>query len=193
EKLFVFNVTMQNHGGYDIDNGSLEENIYALNGNNRVANCYLSLINESDNALKYLIDYFSKEDENTMIVFFGDHLPALSDSAYQDLMGQSLEVLKKDIEMYQTPFFIWTNYNLEVRNIDYISSNYLGSIILDEANLPLPVYQQYLLNLYEAIPVIGYQGCFDYEGNFYSYNDLPFELRKLLDQYECMQYNHIKY
>lgn len=193
EKLFVFNVTMQNHGGYDIDNGSLEENIYALNGNNRVANCYLSLINESDNALKYLIDYFLNQDENTMIVFFGDHLPALSDRAYQDLMGESLEVLKKDIEMYQTPFFIWTNYNLEVRNIDYISSNYLGSIILDEANLQLPVYQQYLLNLYQAIPVIGYQGCFDYEGNFYSYNDLPSKLQELLDQYECMQYNHIKY
>ena len=40
---------------------------------------YESLIRLSDESLKYLIDYFSKSSEKTLICFFGDHQPALDD------------------------------------------------------------------------------------------------------------------
>ena len=36
---------------------------------------YLSLVKQTDPALQGLIDYFSQADEDTMIVFFGDHQP----------------------------------------------------------------------------------------------------------------------
>ena len=35
---------------------------------------YLSLVKQTDSALQGLIDYFSQAEEDTMIVFFGDHM-----------------------------------------------------------------------------------------------------------------------
>ena len=37
---------------------------------------YLSLLRESDNALRELCEYFKTYDDKTIILFFGDHQPA---------------------------------------------------------------------------------------------------------------------
>ena len=39
---------------------------------------YLTLLNESDKALKELISYYEKSEEPTVIMFYGDHQPAIS-------------------------------------------------------------------------------------------------------------------
>lgn len=88
--LFVFNVTMQNHGGYDWDgDGYFDKRIY-LTGEEQdkypTVDQYLSLVRYSDDAVQELISYFSKVDEPTAIVFFGDHQPNLPEDFYNTLL-----------------------------------------------------------------------------------------------------------
>jgi len=67
-----------------------------------------------------------------------------------------------------------------------LSTNYLPSLILSTANLPLTTYQQYLYNLYQDYPVITLYGCYDSDGNYYdSIYDIDSEL------YQSLQYNNV--
>ena len=191
EKLFIFNVTMQNHGGYEITNGDIPLEIEAVGKDNDILNRYLSLVRKSDDALEYLLTYFSQQPENTMILFFGDHLPALPISTYEDFSETAYSELNSSMKLYRTPFIIWTNYVTELPQIRQISSNYLSSLLLYSANLNMTTYQKFLLTLSSQLPVIGPLGCYDSKGNYYPYDQLPEELQTLLYEYECMQYHNI--
>ena len=74
EPLFVFNVTMQNHGGYGpSDDPAFEERIRltgAYEGKYPQVDQYLSLVRYSDEAVEQLVAYFSQVDEPTAIIFF---------------------------------------------------------------------------------------------------------------------------
>lgn len=60
EKLFVFNVTMQNHGGYEEAFPDFRQEIQAGGdvAGYEQADRYLSLMKKSDEAFAYLLDYF---------------------------------------------------------------------------------------------------------------------------------------
>ena len=76
--FFVFNVTMQNHSSYTDDFDNFHPEIIVDNSNSKALNNYLSLIKISDEAIEGLVNYFSFADEDTMIIFFGDHQPTNS-------------------------------------------------------------------------------------------------------------------
>ncbi|HCH28442.1 MAG TPA: hypothetical protein DEW35_02930, partial [Ruminococcaceae bacterium] len=76
---FMFNVTMQNHGGYLTESETFERNITlsdTTSVNYEKTNNYLSLIKKSDEAFEKLINYFKGVDEHTIICMFGDHQPS---------------------------------------------------------------------------------------------------------------------
>lgn len=69
--FFMFNVTMQNHSGYQYTYSNFDQEIYltgAMEGKYPKVDQYLSLIKKSDTALQELIEYYSQVDEPT------DHL-----------------------------------------------------------------------------------------------------------------------
>ena len=68
---FIFNVTMQNHGGYTDTYWNFTNTINAKGLGNDALNQYLSLIKLTDSDLSSLISYFKEQDEKTIIVFFG--------------------------------------------------------------------------------------------------------------------------
>ena len=78
-------------------------------------NEYLSSTKESDNAFKYLIDYFKKQDEPTIICMFGDHQPSIETEFYEELLGKKQDEWEiSDIQKrYATPFVLWANYDIE--------------------------------------------------------------------------------
>lgn len=73
EPFFIFNVTMQNHSSYSEEFDNFTPDITVTDSKSKTLNNYLSLMKLSDEALEYLFDYFSSVDEDTIIVFFGDH------------------------------------------------------------------------------------------------------------------------
>ena len=90
DRLFLFNVTMQNHGGYESAYENFEQEIWLtgdLKGKYPKTDQFLSLMKASDDALEYLIDYFEQSGEPTMIVMFGDHQPSVEDGFFDEIAG----------------------------------------------------------------------------------------------------------
>ena len=195
QPYFVFNVTMQNHGGYTTSCVNFDESIYATSVSKKYtkANKYLSLVKASDDAFKELVEYFQNVDEPTIICMFGDHQPSVETNFIAEVMGvDSLSGLSPEQEQARhiTPFVIWANYDIEERQIDKLSSNYLSSLVLEVAGVRLTEYNKYLLKLSETLPVIDTVGYIDNEDNYYKWSDVsPYSA--LLDEYEKIQYNNI--
>ena len=184
EKNFIFNTTIQNHGGY---NGfyDLPPSVEILSDSDlENAEVYLSLIKLSDDALQKLVTYFENIDTPTMIIFFGDHQPKMDDLSEEYLFSESIG---NNFEKYITPFLIYRNYSSESYYIEKMSANYLSSLILDIGNFELPTFYQLLLQTYNEFPVMTIQGIEDKHGNYYAYfSDVPES--ELLSTYESLQY-----
>ena len=156
-----------------------------------LAETYLSLARESDSAFKELLEYFEKVDEPTMIVMFGDHWPKIEEEFMAKLLGgyrQSLGLVESQ-QSYTTPYVIWTNYPSETVEEDF-SSNYLGSYMLQLAGLEMPGYNQFLMNLKEQLPIIGVGAVCDKDGNWYANDALPDDYKKLMTDYNILEYNN---
>lgn len=197
QKLFMFNITMQNHGGYttSYDNFTEDVSLQVSDKEYPDVNRYLSLVKKSDEAIEKLINYFSNQDEKTIIVFFGDHFPALDEEFYKSLYGKSLDELDlgETQKMYKVPFFIWANYDIEEQQIECTSINYLSSILLKTTNLSMTKYDKFLLELQNNVLAINSKGYLDSEGK---YKEVPNSFDSILDnellnKYRLIQYNNM--
>ncbi|MCD8011490.1 MAG: LTA synthase family protein [Lachnospiraceae bacterium] len=188
--LFCFAVTMQNHSGYSDDYDNFDVNITAEGAaSNARLNRYLSLMKLSDEALEELIDYFSEQDEETIIVFFGDHQPNdIVIESIWNLQGKSSDTLSEedDAKRYLVPYVIWANYDIEESSGEDTSINFLATKVLEAAGLPLSSYQQYLSGLSEEISIISTQRLADSDGNELSEDDET--VSGLLEEYNRLQY-----
>lgn len=203
QPFFLFNVTMQNHGGYTEQSANFTEDVYVtgINGDTDAslataypkANQYLSLIKASDAAFEELVNYFALQDEPTVICMFGDHQPNVESEFVNRLQGVSseLELTTEQLQRkYITPFYIWANYDIEEKQIYRLGANYLSSYVMDIAGVEMPAYNRYLLKLSETLPVINTVGVIDADGNHYALGeDTPYD--NLLADYEKVIYNLI--
>ncbi len=187
--LFLFEVTMQNHSGYSEEFENFTPDVTVEGSDSISLSQYLSLMKKSDEALRDLIEYFSEQDEDTIIVFFGDHQP--TDSVTEPiwrLQGKTGSELTDEEQAmrYEVPFLIWANYDIEEKQNVEISTNYLGGMVLETAGLPLPIYHSYLKELREEVPVITTQWMVTADG--YEGRPDDYEDSSILSQYKKMQY-----
>lgn len=173
ERLFLFNITMQNHGGYNYGGFTNDVKITDMDGDYPQTEQYLSLIRQSDKALKILIDYFKNYDEPTVIVMFGDHQPGVEQEFYEELYGRTLDEVSQEelLKRYTVPFIIWTNYEQESKEGIKTSSNYLSNYMFESANLPKNKINLFLDGIENDIPQINATGHYDVNGNW-SDNDI---------------------
>ena len=190
---FFFNVTMQNHSGYAQGWNNLERTIDLpdrLARTDSSARQYFALARESDDALRELIGYYSQQDEPTMIVFFGDHQPPLTNSFYEELYGKKLSerTTEEVLRQYAVPFFIWTNYDIQEEQDVVISPNYLGVLTARLAGLPMTGFMNFLSQLYEELPAVTPVGFITGDRQYLARSELNEEQRRLLDIYETLNY-----
>lgn len=156
--MFLFHVTMQNHGAYSTVYDDFTPDITVEGTSSYALATYLSLIKKTDEALEALLSYFEKANEPVMVVFFGDHQP--NDTVAEPILrqnGMSYRTLTEEQTRlrYQVPYLIWANFPLEgnTHNFD-TSANYLGAKILEAAGLELPAYQAFLSELSANYPIV---------------------------------------
>lgn len=198
DKLFIFNVTMQNHGGYEGTYDNFEQEVWLTGeyeGKYPKTDQYLSLMKRSDQAFQYLVEYFSRTDQPTMIVMFGDHQPSVEDEFYDDIAGMpSSEItVQEHLMWYETPFIIWTNYSMPSEDMGRLGAVYLSSEVLWRANLEMTPYNRFLLAMKEDLPVVHFLGCYDREGTYYYWAKAESERCPYQDtvlDYEALVYNH---
>ena len=191
--LFMWNVTMQNHGGYGDVYEGFEQYVKSNTGMFDVDQ-FLQLMHESDKALEMLITYFESVEEPVEIIFFGDHQPRLGDDFYPFVTGKDMDDfdLKEKETIYTVPFFIWTNYDTDEQEVDMTSFNYLSTMALQRANIDLPVYNQFLAKVMEVIPAINSQGYYSKADQQYKTLDQAGgEEEKIISDYRILEYNAV--
>mgnify|MGYP001081646543 CR=1 FL=1 len=191
EPLFLFNITIQNHGGFKDETYETTIRLAEEPGKYPETEQYLSLTKKSDEALEYLLGYFEKQEEPVVILFFGDHWPSLEEGFIEEMVGADMESMDiaQTMQQYEVPFFIWANYPLEAQEIGGVSINYLSGLLLRAAGLEGTAYTNFLEELRQSVPVVTAVGTIDKEGQVYENGDAtPYD--DLLQDYAILQYNH---
>ena len=178
---FIFNVTIQNHGSWDAYGG---EQTIALNHsaeNMRPFENLMCLYKESDDAFRYLIECLSTREKPTLVVMFGDHQPAPSES-FNSFIHMD-EVYRTDpLTQYQTPVVFWANYDIQTEEIPQIfSTNYLNALVAEVGGIPLNGQQKFLLEMMEQFPIYTTEGIYDSGMNEVAAEDME-------KKYERIQY-----
>lgn len=181
-----FVVTMQNHSDYYYAGDNFQNEAISDLGIDYIDQ-FLTLMKISDRELKRLTDYFSKVDEDTVIVFFGDHQPSLN-IYHKDPESEYIDD-DEALSMFSTPFLIWTNFETETEELDYISLNYLSILMKEKAGMSLNEYDRFRMELMNKYPVISSNIIIDNDGNTYrSISEVDDDMMR---EYEYLQYYYM--
>lgn len=199
---FIFDVTMQNHSGYDTGLIPYDKQMSLnIDGEfNSNVNEYVSLIQQSDEALKYFLNKLSKLDRKVVVVFWGDHQPFFPDT-YNDRWFTNEDDATHQERLWQTSYIIWANYdvagNSQTSHEEDLSSNYLGSELMKLIGAPLTDYQKAHLTLRQSLPALNSVGYEDSQDRWLlssskseeTYNDtIAAACEKARSDYHAMQY-----
>lgn len=122
---FIYAISVQGHGSYPNDEITDKKNVNITNINNEKnknsIEYYANQIYETDLFIKNLINAVNELAENTVIVFYGDHLPNLNLSN-DDLSNKNL---------LETEYVIWDNIGLEKNDIDLEAYQLTSKVLYD--------------------------------------------------------------
>lgn len=140
ERDLIFAIGVESHGKYpetyeysegDIEVLSLPEGAYLAPFQN-----YVNVIDEVDDFVEQIITALDAYDEPTVVILYGDHLPAL---------GLEAEMLTTG-DLYASKYVIWNNYGAEFEAVDMqayrLSSELLRQLGLSGGILP-KLHQSY--------------------------------------------------
>ena len=193
---FIFDVTIAGHGGYDM--GGTETLAHQIRGQDNLSGLptldeYLTVLRECDGALQVLIDYFEKQEDPVVIVFFGDHQPKLENDFYDRIKNKPKSEwnAEDNLSMQVTPYLIWSNYDFEGQAEDEdISVNFLQQKVLRAAGLETTAYDNYEAALVKDYPIVSVKGIVDKDGNYQNVRDAKKEDRQIAD-YQQVVYNNM--
>ncbi len=191
EALFTFAITMQNHGGYSTS--GFEHTVHmGSDGGSKSVDEYLSSVKNADEALQELITYFEAQEEETLIVFFGDHQPSLPASFYNDCLNLPDESTMEALQAkYVIPYLYWGNFDFETEFAGVTSINYLSSHMLEIAGLNKTRFLELMDAIEKEIPAINSFGWWDSEFKFHSFREEDSDMVQALRLYKYLQYNRL--
>lgn len=191
---FLFNITMQNHGGYyasDYEWPVRVHEVAPVESYDDSVIAYESSVRMADDALRQLISYLETVDEPTVLLFFGDHEPRLSNEFYSSWFTDENSLnLETTAQLHKTPFFIWGNYDLNTDAAakgSTVSLNYLSTVLFQAAGIKLSPYQEYLADLRMEHPVITARYFTDAFGS--KIGSTPTAFTDSIREYQWLQYN----
>ena len=181
EPQFIFDVTMQNHGGYNIGNTPPELlRTFEVDGLDDSENAqlseYISCVSYSDHDLMGFLEQLRSINRPVIVVFFGDHQPSvapmLNDAIYPDEDPDSLEHVSRE---YSTPYFVWANY--DVAGNDQLSEakntclSYLSAQMVEAVGAPLTDFQKTKLVAEQGMPSLCSIGARTADGTLVSLDE----------------------
>ncbi|MDR6552115.1 LTA synthase family protein [Paenibacillus qinlingensis] len=195
--MFIYTVTMQNHGPYD--DPRYGENQFKATGNlsaqaKSILETYTQGAHDADQSLQMMIDHFKDSDEPTLIVFYGDHLPMLG-MDYQvykeagfistsDANKWSLEEIKK---MHSIPLVTWSNFDMPKQDIPLLSDSFLGAHVLDMLHMEKPANFALDAELAKQVPGLLSNLIVDQDGQLHG--STPESAASLINDYRNVQYD----
>ena len=137
----VYTVSVQGHSSYPTDaenydfpikvSGTLDQKVL-----NQMY-YYVNQIKGTDDFIGELVDMVNKGNEDTIILFYSDHMPKLKIFEDDDFY----------LDKYKAPFAFYANFDIEKYDIDEIESYELSSLMFKEAGLkygPMERFNTYM-------------------------------------------------
>ena len=137
----VYTVSVQGHSSYPTDaenydfpikvSGTLDQKVL-----NQMY-YYVNQIKGTDDFIGELVDMVNKRNEDTIILFYSDHMPKLKIFEDDDFY----------LDKYKAPFAFYANFDIEKYDIDEIESYELSSLMFKEAGLkygPMERFNTYM-------------------------------------------------
>lgn len=119
---FVYTITVEGHGDYPsekiLDNPAILVSGAADESSNNQWEYYVNMIHEVDDFIGDLIAAVDERGEDTIIVFFGDHLPT---------MGLTDEDMASG-DIFKTKYITWNNMGLEKEDADITAYQLLAHV-----------------------------------------------------------------
>ena len=184
QPLFLFGVSMQNHGGYSESGFEAEVQTVGLNGTYRDVNQYLSLMRLTDASLEKLVEGLKQTEEPVVLLVFGDHQPSLQTGFYEEIGNPS------EVQLHTVPFLIWKNYEQEAEELPLTSINYLSTLLMESAGLEKPAYYRFLSEAMQVVPCLSGAGIVE-NGQYLRVSDATGEAAEALRDYEWLQYANL--
>lgn len=185
EPLFLFMLTIQSHGGYDFPDYESKVRIEEPKGKYPLAEQYLGVMNDCDKEFGEFIKALEKRKRPTIVVAFGDHLPAVETDYRRKVVTPGYGPLW----LFGTYYVAWSNFSAPIEAKPMVSANYLGALLAKSAELPLTGFQKFQLECAKDAPVISGIGIQDSTGTLY-----PLGVGKrmpLIGQQAMLQYSLI--
>jgi phosphoglycerol transferase MdoB-like AlkP superfamily enzyme len=188
---FIHAVTMQNH--FPFNEGKYPQNTVSVSGLSSEADTkeiqtYTQGIKSTDEAMQNLFDGLAKMDRPTIVVFFGDHLPALTNSIYDAAkFGTSNNDVANKKVLSETPLLIYSNFGLPKKDLKTVSPAFLGVTLFDMLNKPLNPYYTMLEDIKQTIPGLKSSVQVDSKGNVKT--SFTEDEKQLLEDYKLIQYD----
>ena len=197
ESIFYFIITMGGHmpyfeGRYDNYDVNIVESEFSSDVNG-VIHSYAEGIYLADKELGRIYDYINTLDEDTIVIFFGDHLPHLSTPDGKDALfttgflseDYNLESVYKQ---YNTTALIMSNYELPEDDVKYLSPDLLLTYVINNMDLELSPFYKWLYSTKDVFPSSNFVVAQDKEGKLHYTLNLPKEMQKVYDLRQKVQY-----
>lgn len=156
-------------------------------------NEYLSCIDATDADLRAFVEELRGIDKPTVLVFFGDHQPFVS-QVYNDAYFTGETDVAHAARIYQTSYRIWANYDVagsdQVDLKSDLSAPVLGAEMMNIIGVPLTDYQKAMLAYRSNVPLTYAYGYMAPDGVWYAnyWEEAPH--RNLYRELGYMQYWH---
>ncbi|MDM8149897.1 LTA synthase family protein [Priestia megaterium] len=157
---FVHAVTIANHLPYSADKYNGQETIKVTGKGlspemQKEIEIYAEGIKRSDAALKRLNDEIQKLDEPTIVVFWGDHLPALGQNlqAYKETGFGNEKTQQTSQKFYQTPLLFLSNYDTKIdKNLGTMSPIYIAPTLAQSLGYKSNLFYDQLNQMKTEVP-----------------------------------------
>lgn len=138
----VYTIAVQGHSSYPVDVKDydyfpikVESTLDKATANQIYY--YANQLKETDNFIGELVEYVDSLKEDTIVLFYSDHMP-------------NLRIFKQEnfyLDSYKAPFTFYANFDIEKYDIDKIESYELSSLLFKEAGLaygPMERFNTYM-------------------------------------------------
>jgi phosphoglycerol transferase MdoB-like AlkP superfamily enzyme len=197
EPLFLFAVTLQNHGPYEADrypDPTIEVGTDAGEAARGAIRSFAQGMSDSDDSLERLIEWARKRERETIVVYFGDHLPPLgphyvSTGFMEDNVANRFAPPAEMIPQHETPLVVWSNREGSVSDIGTVSPSFLPKYVLETAGFQHPYYTGFLGKVHERYRVVDRHLLIEREGGTRTGWSRDVVVEPLLRDFRLLQYD----
>ena len=127
---YIYTISVQGHGKYPtekvLENPEITVTSAPSNELKWQWEYYANQIHEMDQFVANFLKEMEEFDEDTVVVMYGDHVPAID-----NVVDENLE---NGRNTYQTDYFIWSNFDMEEKDMDLYCYQ-IGSEVLERLGI----------------------------------------------------------